>query len=100
MTASRIVLSHVMSLKGIKVDKAKFEVILKLPSQKTIRESCYFLGHAEFYRRFTKDFSVISKPLCNLLIKDTSFECTKDCPQAFEKIISLLTSALIIQPPG
>ena len=65
--------------KGIEVDKAKVEVISKLPSPKTIREVCSFLGHTGFYRKFIKDFSVISRPLCNLLIKDTHFEWTKDC---------------------
>ena len=33
-----------------------------------------FLGHAKFYRRFIKDFSQVTKPLCNLLLKDTSFK--------------------------
>ncbi|KAL6310937.1 hypothetical protein AAG906_016240 [Vitis piasezkii] len=32
-----------------------------------------FLGHAGFYRRFIKDFSKISKPLCELLVKDAKF---------------------------
>ena len=71
MTTSGIVLGHVVSSKGIEVDKAKVEVILKLPSPKIIREVRSFLGHAGFYRRFIKDFSVISRPLCNLLKKDT-----------------------------
>jgi len=38
-----------------------------------------FLGHAGFYRRFIKDFSVISKPLSNILTKDNIFEWTKHC---------------------
>ena len=47
-----------------------------------------------------KDFSALSRPICNLLIKDTQFEWTKDCQQAFEKITTLLTSAPIMQPPN
>ena len=71
MTTSGIVLDHVVSSKGIEVDKAKVEVISKLPSPKTIREVRSFLRHAGFYRRFIKDFSALSRPICNLLIKDT-----------------------------
>ena len=74
MTTSGIVLGYVVSSKRIEVDKDKVEAISKLPSLKTIREVRSFLGHAGFYRRFIKDFSVISRPFCNLLIKDTPFE--------------------------
>ena len=85
MTTSGIVLGHVVSSKGIEVDKAKIEVISKLPSPKIIRKVRSFLGLAGFYKRFIKHFSVLSRPICNLLIKDTQFEWTKDCQQAFEK---------------
>ena len=99
MTNSGIVLGHVVSSKGIEVDKAKVEVISKLTSPKTIREVRSFLEHAGFYSRFIRDFSVISRPLCNLLLKDTNSKWNNDCQQAFEKITTLLTSALIMQPP-
>ena len=99
MTNSGIVLGHVVSSQGIEVDKAKIEVISKLPPPKTVREIRSFLGHAGFYRRFIKDFSTISRPLCNLLLKDATFEWTEECQKSFEKIISLLTSAPIMQSP-
>src|SRR5215813_9445220 len=99
MTTSGIILVHVVSSKGIKVDKAKIEVISKLPPPKTVREIRSFLGHAGFYRRFIKNFSVISRPLCNLLLKDATFEWTEDCQKSFEKIINLLTSASIMKSP-
>ncbi|KAH9717199.1 hypothetical protein KPL71_021736 [Citrus sinensis] len=44
------VFGHIVSSKGIEVDKAKVEVISKLPSPKTIREVRSFLGHVGFYR--------------------------------------------------
>ena len=72
---------------------------LKLPQPKIVRDVWSFLGHAWFYRRFIKKFSTISKPLCNLLLKDTPFEWTDDCQKSFEKIICLLTFAPIMQSP-
>ncbi|KAL6325910.1 hypothetical protein AAG906_038401 [Vitis piasezkii] len=54
-------------LKGIEVDKAKVELIVKLPSPTTVKGVRQFLGHVGFYRRFIKDFSKLSKPLCELL---------------------------------
>ncbi|KAK9911904.1 hypothetical protein M0R45_035784 [Rubus argutus] len=52
-----------------------------------------------FYRRFIKDFSKVSRPLCKLLQKDIAFEFDEDCQKAFEKLKELLTSAPIIVPP-
>ena len=99
MIISGIVLGHVVSSQDIEVDNAKIKVISKLPPQKTVREVRSFLGHAGFYRRFIKSFSTISRPMCNLLLKDVIFEWTDNCQQSFETIINLLTSAPIMQSP-
>jgi hypothetical protein len=56
MVRQGIVLAHIVSNKGIEVDKAKIEVIENLQPPKTVREIRSFLGHAGFYRRFIKDF--------------------------------------------
>ncbi|RVW33704.1 Retrovirus-related Pol polyprotein from transposon 17.6 [Vitis vinifera] len=67
-----IVLGHIISEKGIEVDKAKVELIAKLPSPTTVKGVRQFLGHAGFYRRFIQDFSKLSRPLCELLAKDAN----------------------------
>ena len=83
MVTSRIILGHIVSVKEIEVDKAKIEVISKLPQQKTIRGVRSFLGHARFYKRFIKIFTAIFKPLCNFSLKNASFEWTDDCQKIF-----------------
>nr|XP_011463572.1 PREDICTED: LOW QUALITY PROTEIN: uncharacterized protein LOC101311565 [Fragaria vesca subsp. vesca] len=85
---------------GWQVDKAKVDLISNLPPPRTVKEIRSFLGHAGFYRRFIKDFSKISRPLCSLLAKDAPFVFTDECLHAFEKLKSLLTSAPIIRPPN
>ncbi|RVW29309.1 Retrovirus-related Pol polyprotein from transposon 17.6 [Vitis vinifera] len=70
MVHQGIVLGHIISEKGIEVDKAKVELIAKLPSPTTVKGVRQFLGHAGFYRRFIQDFSKLSRPLCELLAKD------------------------------
>jgi hypothetical protein len=99
MVTNGIVLGHIVSSKGIEVDKSKIELIANLPTPKSVKDVRSFLGHAGFYRRFIKDFSVISKPLCNLLTKENVFEWTEQCEKAFVKLKNLLTSAPVIQPP-
>lgn len=99
MVPSGIVLGHVISSKGIEVDKSKIELISKLPTPKTVKDIRSFLGHAGFYRRFIQNFSSIARPLCNLLIKDVTFNWTPECQEAFKTLTGKLTSAPIMQPP-
>ncbi|BBH09121.1 transposable element gene [Prunus dulcis] len=79
-------------IEGIEVDKAKIDIVRSLLPPKTVKE-------IRFYRRFIKDFSKISRPLCRLLGKDVEFEFNEECLAAFNKLKELLTSAPIMQPP-
>jgi hypothetical protein len=99
MVTNGIVLGHIVSSKGIEIDKSKIKLIANLPTPKSIKDVRLFLGHAGFYRRFIKDFSVITKSLCNLLTKENVFEWTEQCEKAFVKLKSVFTSAPVIQPP-
>ena len=99
MVRRGLVLGHIISKKGIEVDKAKIETVEKLPPPTDIKSLRSFLGHAGFYRRFIRDFSKIAKPLNQLLQKDVPFIFTEECEIAFKKIKELLISAPIIQPP-
>ncbi|KAJ9557548.1 hypothetical protein OSB04_012162 [Centaurea solstitialis] len=94
MVKEGIVLGHLISKRGIEVDRAKLEVIEKLPEPTTVKGIRSFLGHAGFYRRFIKDFSKISKPLCLLLQQDHAFDFDEDCKTAFK----ILKKALVIAP--
>ncbi|GKA17520.1 reverse transcriptase domain-containing protein [Tanacetum coccineum] len=50
MVKEGIVLGHKISKSGIEVDKAKVDVIAKLPHPTTVKGIRSFLGHAGFYR--------------------------------------------------
>ncbi|CAN6589036.1 unnamed protein product [Malus baccata var. baccata] len=49
-------------------------------------------------RRFIKDFSKISNPLCRLLQKDVAFDFNEECEKAFNHLKEMLTSAPMIVP--
>ncbi|KAM2395350.1 hypothetical protein ACFX1X_032725 [Malus domestica] len=99
MVKQGIVLGHIISERGIEVDKSKIDLVRYLPSPTSVREVRSFLGHAGFYRRFIKHFSKIAQPLCRLLQKDVSFKFNEACEKAFKHLKDLLTTAPIITPP-
>ncbi|KAM1006505.1 hypothetical protein ACFX2A_003249 [Malus domestica] len=94
-----IVLGHIISDRGIEVDKSKVDLVRHLPSPTSVRKVRYFLRHAGFYRRFIKDFSKLAQPLCRLLQNDASFDFNEACEETFKHLKTLLTSAPIITPP-
>ncbi|GKF45008.1 reverse transcriptase domain-containing protein, partial [Tanacetum coccineum] len=99
MVKEGIFLGHKISKNGIKIDKAKVDVIAKLPHPNTVKGVRSFLGHAGFYRRFIKDFSKISRPMTHLLDKNTPFIFSSECIQAFETLKKKLTKAPILIAP-
>nr|GFA31867.1 reverse transcriptase domain-containing protein [Tanacetum cinerariifolium] len=96
MVKEGIVLGHKIFRADIEVDRAKIDVIAKLPYPKNLKGVRSFLGHAGFYRRFIKDFSLISKPITQLLMKDEKFDFFDDCKKAFNILKEKLNMAPII----
>nr|CAN72593.1 hypothetical protein VITISV_003576 [Vitis vinifera] len=61
--------------------------------------TCYLRRAAKLastLRRFIKDFSKISKPLCELLVKDAKFVWYEKCQKSFEELKQFLTIAPIV----
>ncbi|GJY93639.1 reverse transcriptase domain-containing protein, partial [Tanacetum coccineum] len=99
MVKEGIVLGHKISKSGIEVDRAKVEVIAKLPHPTTVKGVRSFLGHAGFYRRFIQDFSKIARPMTHLLEKETPFFFSKECIESFNTLKRKLTEAPILIAP-
>ena len=79
--------------------KQKIEAIEKLPPPQDVKVIWSFLGHAGFYRRFIKNFSKVSRPLTNLLQKNTRFCLDESCFTAFNVLKQALLNAPVIKPP-
>nr|GEX70472.1 reverse transcriptase domain-containing protein [Tanacetum cinerariifolium] len=100
MVKEGIVLGHKISKEGIAVNKAKVDVITKLPHPTTVKGIRSFLDHVSFYQRFIKDFLKIARPMTRLLEKDTSFIFSKKCVEAFQTLKRKLTEAHILIAPN
>nr|GEY32972.1 DNA-directed DNA polymerase [Tanacetum cinerariifolium] len=79
--------------------RAKVDVIAKLPHPTTVKGVRSFLGHAGFYRRFIQDFSKIARHMTHLLENETSFLFSKECVDAFDTLMKKLTEASILVVP-
>nr|GEZ99950.1 reverse transcriptase domain-containing protein [Tanacetum cinerariifolium] len=84
---------------GIEVDKAKVDVIAKLPHPTTVKGIRSFLGHVGFYRRFIQDFSKISRPMTRLLEKVTPLFFFEECIESFNTLKKKLIEASILVTP-
>jgi hypothetical protein len=89
-------LGHVLSSKGIAVDRNKIKDILEWNSPTTVHQVRSFLGLAGYYCRFILDFSKIVKPITGLLKNDTKFNWSSKCNEAFEQLKVLLTTAPVL----
>nr|GEU78082.1 reverse transcriptase domain-containing protein [Tanacetum cinerariifolium] len=99
MVKEGIVLGHKILKNRLEVDRAKVDVITKLPHPMTIKGVRSFLGHAGFYQRFIQDFSKIARHMTHLFEKETPFVFSKDCIDAFETLKKKLTEAPILVVP-
>jgi hypothetical protein len=66
-------LGHVVSLEGIAMDPGKVREVLDWKAQKTVHHFHSFLSLGGYYHRFILNFSMISKPITDLLNKEEKF---------------------------
>ena len=71
-----------------------------MPYPSSVKDIRSFLGHVGFYRRFIKNFSKITCPLCAFLTKDVEFVFNDDCKHAFDELKKCLISPPIVQAPN
>ncbi|WVY92875.1 hypothetical protein V8G54_031963 [Vigna mungo] len=75
-------LGHVISGAGVSAEPKKIEAMWKWPNPKDATALLGVLGLTGYYRRFVQDYEKISKPLTQLLRKNT-FQWTEEAQQAF-----------------
>jgi hypothetical protein len=70
-------LGLIISENHVEMDKVKVQGILDWPTPQKVKDVQAFLGFANFYRRFVKNFSEIARPLTQLTRKDLEWEWTE-----------------------
>ena len=96
-------LGHIVGKDGIKPNPELIESVKEWKTPQTTRHVQQFLGLANYYRRFIRNFSDIASPLSQLTKKDIPFIWTRECQEAMDFLKEALCSAPILaypQPQG
>ena len=91
-------LGFVATTEGLKMDPKKVEAIVSWKVPKRVRDVQCFLGFANFYRIFIKDYSQVAAPLTRLTCKD-NLEWGPQAEKAFQDLKTAFTTALILVHP-
>lgn len=92
-------LGHVISKDGVLPDPDKISAIKEYPVPRSVKDVRAFLGLANYYRKFVKDFAKIAGPLHDLTKKGLKFQWSDACQSAFETLKEALTQAPILAYP-
>ncbi|MBW0585104.1 hypothetical protein O181_124819, partial [Austropuccinia psidii MF-1] len=93
-------LGYVVSSEGLKMDQAKVQQILNWPPPRNLKALQSFLGFANFYRRFIKNYSKKISSLTSFLKKDSCFPLNEEALSQFHQLKEAFTTApILLYPP-
>ena len=92
-------LGHIISKDGIRVNPENTEKVKNFQRPRNSKDVKSFLGMANYYRKFVKDYAHIAAPLNALLKKNQKFHWTPACEKSFGQLKEKLTSAPILAFP-
>ena len=92
-------LGRVIGVDGTSPDPEKTSKVKEWPVPKTVRDVRSFIGFANYYRRFIKNFASIAKPLHDLTKKSARFEWTPAQQASFDQLRLELVTAPVLQYP-
>ena len=92
-------LSMIVRHDGIKMDQEKVKAILEWPEPKTVKGVRSFLGLANLYPRFIKDYAKVARPLHDLMKKENPFRWEEPHQVAFDMLKLHFTTVSVLAFP-
>ena len=84
---------------GVRMEKKKVQGVIEWPVLKSMKEVQNFLGLANYYRQFVKDFAIIAKPLHETTRKGKKWEWGEKQQRAFEELKRrFMTEPVLVTP--
>jgi len=92
-------LGHIISSKGVAIEKNKITAMLHWPVPTIVTELGAFLGLTRYYRRFVKHYGLLTKPLTQLL-QYKQFSWSKTAQKAFDEVKIAMTRTPVLGLPN
>jgi len=92
-------LGVVMGEGEVEMEEDKVAGVLKWPTPQCVRDVRKFLGLANYYRRFVKDFAKVALPMNRLTRKDEKWKWEEEQQKAFESLKQIFTSRPTLATP-
>ena len=89
-------LGIVIWLEGIKMKEEKVKRVLEWPTPKCVKEVQKFLGLANYYCQFIKEFALIARPLHDLVRKDQKWNWTEKQEEVFRELKEQFTKEPVL----
>ena len=93
-------LGHVVSEKGISCDPKKIEYVQNIETPATRTEVRSILGLGNYYRKFIKDYALITYPMQQLTHLDVGFQWGLDEQMSLDRLKNALSSAPVLAYPS
>jgi len=92
-------LGVIMGPEGFQMGKEKVEGVMNWPTPQCVKDIQKFLGLANYYQQFVKDFARITKPLHQLVRKDEKWKWGKEQKEVFAKLKEIfMTEPVLVTP--
>ncbi len=82
--------------KGVQMNSQKIKTIMNWQASKSVKSVQSFIGFANFYWKFIKNFSNLIMSIMALIQKNTLFKWTEKADQGFMKLKAMFISASIL----
>jgi hypothetical protein len=92
-------LGHIIGEQGVQTDPAKIQAVQDWPNPTNHKQLRGFLGLSGYYRKFIKNYGAISRPLTDLLKKNTPFVWTPALQESFDTLKTALVEAPVLALP-